>query len=105
MFVPWLDRWAVLAGWVAGMAFGTFWVVQDNFKSSLHPYPVGGPHGTPLYGGLVAFAINLAVVLVWTGVARLVRGSSAASQSRIPKDDYEYAAEREGALPTDAVQS
>ncbi|MBO0744866.1 MAG: sodium:solute symporter [Candidatus Dormibacteraeota bacterium] len=105
MFVRWLDRWAILAGWIAGMGFGTYWVVEDNFKSSLHIYPFGPPAGTPLYGGLVAFAINLAVVLVWTGIARLVRGSSAASQSGIPEDDYEYAPERESALPTDTVQS
>lgn len=103
LFVRWLDRWAIVAGWVAGMAFGTFWIVEDGFASSLHVFPFGGPAGTELYPGLVAFVINLFVMLVWTGIARLVRGTGAASQSRIPDDDYEYAPERESALPVDSI--
>jgi SSS family solute:Na+ symporter len=72
LFVPWLDRWAVAAGWAAGMAWGTDLLVQLAFKSSLYPFHVAG-HVWDLYVGAAALVANLLVVLVGTGLLRLVR--------------------------------
>jgi solute:Na+ symporter, SSS family len=74
LFVKWLDRWAVLAGWAVGIATGTYWLIAEKFLATLHTYPIGGHGGTKLYIGLVAFVLNLAVVVVWSLVASLVRG-------------------------------
>jgi solute:Na+ symporter, SSS family len=65
LYVPWLDRNGVIAGWLAGMAAGTYWLVANGFTSSLATYPIGAA-GTKLYIGLVAFAINLVVVTAWS---------------------------------------
>ncbi len=74
LFVNWLDRRAIIAGWALGMASGTYWLLANGFTSSLLAYPIGGPGGTKLYIGLVAFAINLAVVVVGSIVAHVFGG-------------------------------
>jgi SSS family solute:Na+ symporter len=77
LFVKWLDRRAVIAGWAVGMASGTYWLLASGFTSSLFAYPIGGPGGTKLYIGLVAFAINLVVVVVGSLVAHAFGGARA----------------------------
>jgi solute:Na+ symporter, SSS family len=81
LYVPWLDRNGVIVGWAAGMLSGTYWLVANGFSSSLATYPVGSPAGTKLYIGLVAFAINLVVVAVWSVLARVATGSAAAEET------------------------
>ncbi len=78
LYVRWLDRWAVTFGWLAGMATGTYWLVAGKFASSLATFPIGGHAGTKLYIGLVAFAINLVVVVVWSLATQAVRGRTPA---------------------------
>ncbi len=78
LYVRWLDRWAVTFGWLAGMATGTYWLVAGKFASSLATFPIGGHAGTKLYIGLVAFAINLIVVVVWSLATQAVRGRTPA---------------------------
>src|SRR5439155_308994 len=73
LYVRWLDRWAVLAGWAAGMIAGVYWLASTGFSSSLASYPVGGGQGTKLYIGLVAFLVNIAVTFVWSAVAAVLR--------------------------------
>ena len=72
LYVPWLDRRAVTVGWAVGMASATYWLVANGFSSSLTAYPIGGVGGTKLYIGLVAFALNIVVVVVWSAIARTV---------------------------------
>jgi SSS family solute:Na+ symporter len=68
LYVPMLNRWAVIAGWAAGMATGTYWLVQEQFKVTIHGFPLFGPHNK-LYIALVAFMVNLGVVVVGSLVA------------------------------------
>ncbi|HYZ00645.1 MAG TPA: sodium:solute symporter [Candidatus Binatia bacterium] len=89
LYVRWLDRWGVIAGWAVGMAFGTYWVVQDNFASTLHRFPLAGG-SIQLYGGLVAFALNLAVVVVWSLIVRAVRGRGEPA-GQLSERDYQVA--------------
>ena len=76
LYVPWLDRNAVIAGWAAGMATGTYWLLANGFSSSLSTYPIGADGGTKLYIGLVAFAVNLVVVVAWSVAVRLTSGTT-----------------------------
>ena len=73
LYVGWLDRWAVLAGWAAGMITGIYWLAASGFSSSLYTYPDGG-QGTKLYIGLVAFAVNIVVTFGWSAAAAVLRG-------------------------------
>ncbi len=68
LYLRWLDRWAVAAGWVVGMASGGFWLVASGFSGSLYTF-----FGAKLYIGLVAFLLNLGVVVVWSLVTFALR--------------------------------
>jgi hypothetical protein len=62
------------------MLTGTYWLLVGGFSSSLATYPIGGPTGTKLYIGLVAFVVNLVVVGVWSAAARLAGGTRPAEE-------------------------
>jgi len=90
LFVKWPDRSAVIAGWALGMLSGTYWLLANGFSSSLFTYPIGGPGGTKLYIGLVAFAINIVVVVVGSVVAHALGGARAGHV--LSEADYQPAA-------------
>ena len=91
LYVRWLDRWAVTAGWAAGMFAGTAWLVSNGFASSLYAFPIGGHGGTKMYIGLVAFALNIGVVVVWSAVAHAL-GRARAGRT-LSEADYSPTAE------------
>ena len=41
LYSRWFHRWALLAGWVVGMALGTWMAVSQGFKL-VYPLHVGG---------------------------------------------------------------
>ncbi len=73
LFVRRLDAWAVGAGWLAGMATGTWWLVVGGFSSSLATFPIGDAGGTKLYIGFVAFLVNIVVVAVGSALVPYLR--------------------------------
>ncbi|MFJ8232861.1 sodium:solute symporter [Streptomyces sp. NPDC094448] len=72
LYVRGLRPGALLAGWAAGMAFGTAAVVREGFSSVV---PLG-PGGSSLqvYAGLAALLLNLAVAGAGTVLSRRRRG-------------------------------
>jgi len=68
LYVPMLNRWAVLAGWTAGITTGIYWLSAEKFKATLHAFPIAGPQNR-LYIALVAFLVNLGVVVVGSALA------------------------------------
>ena len=77
LFTRWFHRWALLAGWAAGMIYGTVVAygyctacTTRSFGNSLAIVPMLGRAG---YIGLTAFAINLVVAIVLTAVFRAIK--------------------------------
>ncbi len=70
--VPWLDWRAVLAGWAAGMAWGTYLLAAGRFATSTTTLSVFGWH-TGLYIGIPTVILNLAVALSGSGLIVLAR--------------------------------
>jgi SSS family solute:Na+ symporter len=68
LYVPMLNRWALIAGWAAGISTGTYWLAAEKFKVTTHVFPVMGSSNR-LYIALVAFLINLAVVVLGSAIA------------------------------------
>ncbi|MFJ6212932.1 monocarboxylate uptake permease MctP [Streptomyces sp. NPDC092296] len=73
LFTRWFHRWALLAGWAAGMAYGT-WKAYEiatpatrHFGGSSANIPVIGQIG---YIGLTAFVLNLVIAVLLTLVLR-----------------------------------
>jgi solute:Na+ symporter, SSS family len=73
LYTRWFHRWAVLAGWAAGMVYGTWTAygvaspTQAHFGGPLAEFP---GTSTKVYIAATAFLINLIVTIVLTVVLR-----------------------------------
>jgi len=85
-FFTWLDRRAILLGWIVGIAWGTWMLWQEGFNSALHALPWLGIH-TKIYIAVSAFAANLLVVVVGSVLARASGGVRGRGPLR--EEDYE----------------
>ena len=79
LFTRWFHRWALLAGWLAGMAFGT--IAAYNVSRTRRPRTGRRSSdiefGHTIYIGLSAVIINLVIAVVLTLVlkaAKVARG-------------------------------
>ena len=75
LFTRWFHRWALLAGWAAGMIYGT--VVAYGFCTAVHArgrsrtrWPSCRASASAGYIGLTALAINIVVAIVLTAIFR-----------------------------------
>ncbi len=83
-FTRWLNPWALLAGWAAGMLSGTGMVWSLGLRSSVYTVHMpgilgGGAYG--MYAAVPALLLNLAVSVALTPLFRLLapaRGREAA---------------------------
>jgi SSS family solute:Na+ symporter len=65
LYTRWFNRWALLAGWAAGMTWGTILAANASFKGSVATVHLFGGHLTA-YWGLFAVVLNLAVTILLT---------------------------------------
>ncbi|HLH69713.1 MAG TPA: sodium:solute symporter [Candidatus Dormibacteraeota bacterium] len=84
LYLRWLDRWAVAAGWAVGIGLGTYWLVQVHFAAST--ISLFGLTHDQVYIALAAFIANLIVVIGGSLIARLL---GAAGRTRLAEADYE----------------
>ena len=75
VFSRWFNPWALLLGWVAGMASGTGMAWSLGLKSSVYPLhlpaALGGTYA--MYAAVPALLLNLAVSVVLTVVFRAMK--------------------------------
>ncbi|GAA0669490.1 sodium:solute symporter family protein [Kitasatospora atroaurantiaca] len=89
LFTRWFHRWALLAGWAVGMAYGTWKAygvsspATKHFGGSSAEIPGIGEIG---YIGLTAFVLNLTVAVVLTLVLRAVKAPEGVDETS--KADY-----------------
>lgn len=87
LFTRWPHRWALLAGWAAGMTYGTWRAyatpsaTQDHFGNT-NLIPLIGEKG---YIGLTAFILNVIVVIVATVVLKALKVPDGEDRTR-PSD-------------------
>ncbi|MES2390864.1 MAG: sodium:solute symporter [Acidobacteriota bacterium] len=71
-FTRWMNPWALLAGWAAGMTCGTSMAVSLHLKGSVYPiHMFGGVY--PMYAAVPSLALNLAVSAGVTAVLRAMK--------------------------------
>ncbi|GAA0470722.1 monocarboxylate uptake permease MctP [Streptomyces sp. NPDC046215] len=84
LFTRWFHRWALLGGWAAGMAYGTWRAydtpsaTQDHFGNT-NLIPLIGEKG---YIGLTAFALNVIVVIAATFVLKALKAPDGVDQTK-----------------------
>ena len=91
LYTRWFHRWALLAGWAVGMAYGT-WLAYGVPMVGDPGSHFGGPlvnfpgTETKVYIALIAFLANLLVAVVLTVVLRAMKVDEGVDQTR--PDDY-----------------
>ncbi len=99
LFTRWFHRWALIAGWAAGMAYGTVAAYHQStatvhhFATSTAPVPLW--HQS-LYIGFSALVLNLVVTVVLTVILRALHPTSAGVDETAPAD---YLVERDDVPP------
>lgn len=80
LFTRWFHRWALLIGWLVGMAAGTYMAYLQSspktahFASSAYPLHLGDQVITG-YAGLYAVIVNIVVAVVLTVVFNFIAGT------------------------------
>jgi solute:Na+ symporter, SSS family len=100
LFTRWFHRWALLAGWLAGMVFGT--IAAYNVSSPTASHWAGSSDiefGHTIYIGLSAVLLNLVIAVAGTLILRAARVPEGADET-LP---HQYTADPDGApVPTPA---
>jgi SSS family solute:Na+ symporter len=89
LFTKVLHRWALLAGWLVGMVYGSY--EAYGVKSAVTNHFGGATATVPLLGktayiGMTALVLNFAVALVGTALLRLA--PSTAGRDETTPEDY-----------------
>ncbi|HYX60616.1 MAG TPA: sodium:solute symporter [Streptosporangiaceae bacterium] len=83
LFTRWFHRWALLAGWLAGMIYGTIAAYNVSTPTTSHwAGSVNTLWGHTYYIGLTAVILNLAVSAVLTLVLRATRVPAGADETQ-----------------------
>jgi solute:Na+ symporter, SSS family len=86
LFTRWFHRWALLAGWAVGMAYGTWKAydqsspAQSHFGGNSDTIPWIGKLG---YIGLTAFVANVVLAFVLTLVLRALKAPAGADETTL----------------------
>jgi SSS family solute:Na+ symporter len=86
-FIRWLNPWALIIGWAAGLISGTWMVASNGFQSAVFPLAIDGLT-IPGYAALYALAINFVVSIVLSlllNPIRVTRGTDRTSAA-----DYRF---------------
>jgi solute:Na+ symporter, SSS family len=82
LFTRWFHRWALLAGWLAGMVFGTIAAYKVATPTTSHwAGSVDIEFGHTVYIGLSAIILNIAVSVILTLVFRAARVPEGADET------------------------
>jgi SSS family solute:Na+ symporter len=98
LFTRWFHRWALLAGWAAGMIYGTIAAYDVSAPGNSH---FGGSTdhlwGMTLYFGLTALILNAAIVVLLTPVLRALRVREGQDSTEPEQYTYDPAAPKAAA--------
>jgi SSS family solute:Na+ symporter len=71
LFTKWFHRWALIAGWVVGIASGIA-MFAGAHNSSVYTFVIAG-HSYGIYSALSSFVINLLVSSLLTAIFQVAR--------------------------------
>ena len=103
LFTRWFHRYALLAGWLAGMLYGT--IAAYNVSSPTASHWAGSVNtlwGHTYYIGLTAIILNIAVSAVLTLVLRAARVPAGADET-VPRQYTADPVDAPGPAPAAAV--
>jgi SSS family solute:Na+ symporter len=82
LFTRWFHRWALLAGWMGGMIFGTIAAYNVSTPTASHwGGSVDTLFGHTYYIGLSGFILNVAIAVILSLVFKAVRAPAGADET------------------------
>lgn len=84
LYTKWFHRQALVLGWIGSMAVGS-WMIIDQGFASFYPFKFG-TFTIPIYTGLVALVVNLALTIAFTPLFNTF--GAVQEQDRIPATDF-----------------
>lgn len=84
LYTSWFHRGALICGWVAGIAVGTWLVLVQGGQSSSYPIHIGGTT-ISIYAALIALPINLLICTILTPLFHMM-GIAAGKDALTPAD-------------------
>jgi SSS family solute:Na+ symporter len=81
LFLNWFRGGALLAGWIAGLGYGTAVAFADGVKP-VHTFVIDG-HSYAVYTGIAALVVNVVVAIVVQVLMNVFSGSSRAAHGRV----------------------
>ena len=91
LYTRWLNPWALLVGWAAGLICGTWMAGTTGFQSAIFPLQLDGLT-VPGYAALYALALNFAVSLILSPVFNRIRTTHGTDET-LPSD-YRFGVSR-----------
>jgi solute:Na+ symporter, SSS family len=82
LYTRWLNRWALIIGWAAGLVSGTWMAASLSFQSAVFPLAIDGLT-VPGYAALYALAINFAVSAVLSLLLNPIGATRGADQTTV----------------------
>jgi SSS family solute:Na+ symporter len=87
LYVRWLDRWAILVGWLVGIVWGTYSMLQEGYANGgLATLGLFGFSST-LYVGFYSLIANLLIVFIGSALARLFSSEEQKSYGMLAEED------------------
>jgi SSS family solute:Na+ symporter len=80
LYTRWLDPRALLLGWAAGIASGTWMAAALHFKGSIYPLMLFG-WMLPGYAAFYSFVLNLIVAFVLSALFRAANAATDADET------------------------
>jgi SSS family solute:Na+ symporter len=92
LYVRWLDRWAIVAGWLVGIAWGTYAMIAEGYASGgLATVQLFGL-STKAYVAVYSLVANLLIVVVGSLLAQLFVSQEQKSYGMLAEEWTIYAA-------------
>jgi solute:Na+ symporter, SSS family len=87
LYTRWLNPWALIIGWAAGLIAGTWMAASLSFQSAVFPLAVDG-FTVPGYAALYALGINFTVSIVLSFLLNPIRAARGMDQTSAA--DYRF---------------
>ena len=85
LYTRWLNSWALLVGWAAGIGLGTWMVALTGFKNATYSLAVFG-YSIPAYAAIWGLLVNIAVSVVLTLVFNAVSSAPETRDDTVAAD-------------------
>ncbi len=87
LYTRWFNRWALVIGWLVGIASGTTMFIATQATSSVYAITIGGLSLPPMYAAFTSVIANIVLAVVLTPVFQVLGARRGADETA--PDDYD----------------